>query len=84
MLKNLRQGRFHRATAIRASGDGRLRIEERGTLVIGGVATAAVVGVAIGAFILWQRGILGQHRPSMLTLLLAAFALAAIASGWWR
>jgi cyclic beta-1,2-glucan synthetase len=82
VLKNLHRARFHRAAAIHASSVGRPRVEEYGVLAIGGAAAASAVGLAIGAFIVWQCGILENYRPSMLALLLAAFALAGALGGW--
>ena len=82
VLKNLHRAGFRRTAAIHAPAGGRSRIEEYGVLVIGGVAAALVVGFAIGAFILRQRGILAHHRPGVLALWLGAFALAGAVSGW--
>ncbi len=82
VLKNLHRARFRRVAAIHASAKRRPRIEEYGVSAIGGAAAASVVALAIGAFIFWQRGILTDYRPGVLTLLLAAFALAGALSGW--
>jgi cyclic beta-1,2-glucan synthetase len=82
VLKNLHRARFRRAAAIHASAIGRLRIEERGVSGIGGAVAAAVLSLAMGAFIFGQRGILPDHRPGVVGLLLAAFALAGGLSGW--
>ncbi|PYJ38735.1 MAG: hypothetical protein DME84_04235, partial [Verrucomicrobia bacterium] len=80
VLRNLHWARFGRTAAIHASAGGRPRVEEYGVSAIGGAAAA--VGVAIGTFIFWQCGILTDYRPIVLTLLLAAFALASAVSGW--
>ncbi len=82
ILKNLHRAGFRRAAAIRASTEGRPRVEENGVSAIGGAAVASAVGLAIGAFIFWQRGILGDFRPGVLALMLAAFALTGAVSGW--
>ena len=81
VLKNLHQARFGRAAAIHASAGRRPRVEEYGVSAIGGATSASLVGLAIGAFIFWQRGILADYRPGVLALL-AAFALAGALSGW--
>src|SRR5947208_7244878 len=80
VLRNLHWARFGRTAAIHASVGGRPRVEEYGVSAIGGAAAA--VGVAIGTFIFWQCGILTDYRPTVLALLLAAFALASAVSGW--
>jgi len=36
----------------------------------------------LGAFISWQRGMLGDYQPVGLVLLLAAFCLAGAITGW--
>ncbi|PYJ67388.1 MAG: hypothetical protein DME76_15345, partial [Verrucomicrobia bacterium] len=82
VLRNLYRARFRRVAAIYASAAGRRRVEEYGISAIGGAAAASVFGLAIGALMFWQRGILADFRPGMLALLLAAFALAGALSGW--
>src|SRR5260370_21976118 len=82
VLKNLHRARFRRVAAIHAVAGRRPRIEEYGVSAIGGAAAASAVALAIGAFIFWQRGILADYRPGVLTLLLAAFAVAGALSGW--
>jgi len=82
VLKSLHRARFRRAAAIHASAGGRPRVEEYGVSAIGGATAALAAGLAIGAFTLWQRGILADFRPGMLVPLLAAFALAGALSGW--
>jgi cyclic beta-1,2-glucan synthetase len=82
VLKNLHRARFRCAAAIHDSAEGRPRVEERGVSGIGGAVVASVVGLAIGAFIFWQRGILAGYGPSVWALLLGAFALAGALSGW--
>jgi cyclic beta-1,2-glucan synthetase len=82
VLKNLQRARFRRVAAIRASARGRPQVEEYGVSAIGGVVAAAAVGLAIGAFIFWQRGMLADYRPGALALLLAAFAFVGALSGW--
>ena len=81
VLKNLYRAGFRRVAAIHAAG-GRPRVEKYGIPMIGGAAAASAFGLAMGAFIFWQRGILADYQPGMLTLLLAAFALASALSGW--
>jgi cyclic beta-1,2-glucan synthetase len=82
VLHNLHRARFRRAAAIHASAKGRQRVEEHGISAIGGSVAASVLGLAIGAFIFWQRGILVNYRPAGLAVLLAAFALAGAITGW--
>src|SRR6201981_1125424 len=82
VLHNLHRARFRRAAAIHASAKGRQRVEEDGISAIGGSVAASVLGLAIGAFIFWQRGILVNYRPAGLAVLLAAFALAGAITGW--
>src|SRR5437667_12553571 len=81
-LQNLDRARFRRAAAIHASAKGRQRIEEHGISAIGGSTAASVLSLALGAFIFWERGMLGNYRPDGLALLLAAFALAGAITGW--
>ena len=80
VLKNLHRAQFRRAAAIHASAKGRQRVEEHGISAIGGSAAASVLGLALGAFIFWQRGILADYRLGVLVL--ALFALAGAFSGW--
>src|SRR6266436_1735195 len=81
-LQNLHRARFRRAAAIHASAKGRQRVEEHGISAIGGSAAASVLGLALGALIFWERGMLADYRPAGLALLLAAFALAGAITGW--
>jgi cyclic beta-1,2-glucan synthetase len=76
VLKNLHRARFRRAAAIQASARGRPRVEEYAISAFGGSAGGSVLGLILGAFIFWQRGMLADYRPAALALLLAAFALA--------
>src|SRR5438034_1308813 len=62
VLKNLHRTQFRRAAAIHASVRGRLRVEENGISAIGGSAATAAFGLALGAFIFWQRGMLADYR----------------------
>src|SRR5438067_538977 len=80
--QNLHRARFRRAAAIHASAKGRQRVEEQGISAIGGSAAVSVLSLALGAFIFWERGTLGNYRPSELALVLAAFALAGATTGW--
>src|SRR5881398_1961450 len=82
VLQNLHRARFRRAAAIHASAKGRQRVEEQGISAIGGSAAVSVLSLALWAFIFWERGTLGNYRPSELALLLAAFALAGATTGW--
>ena len=82
VLKNLYRARFRRVAAIHASASGQTGVEEYGLPPIGGAAAASAIGLAIGEFIFWQSGILADSRPGLLTLFLAAFALAGGLSGW--
>src|SRR5438093_12171078 len=81
VLQNLHRARFRRAAAIHASAKGRQRIEERGISAIGGSAAGSLLILALGAFILGERGMLADYRPAGLTLLLAAVALAGAVTG---
>src|SRR6266536_2969113 len=82
VLQNLHRARFRRAAAIHASAKGRQRVEEHGISAIGGSTVASVLGLALGAFIFWQRGMLAYYQPVGLVLLLAAFAVAGAITGW--
>src|SRR5216117_2912717 len=82
VLQNLHRARFRRAAAIYASAKGRQRVEERGISAIGGSAAALIFSVALGAFILWSRGTLGDYRPVEVALPLAAFAFGGAIAGW--
>ena len=81
-LKNLYRARFRRVAAIHGAAKGRPRVEEHAVSTIDGVATALAFGLALGAFILWWRGILADYRPVGLALLLLACALAGALTGW--
>src|SRR6266496_4363988 len=81
-LRNLHRARFRRAAAIHASAKGRQRVEEHGISAIGGAAAVSVLGLALGAFIFWECGMLADYRPAGLALLLAAFTLAGAITGW--
>src|SRR5438093_483157 len=82
VLKNLYRAGFRRVAAIHASSGGRRRVEKHNVSAIGGAAAASVFGLAIGALIFLQHGILADYRPGVLALLLAAFALAGALSRW--
>src|SRR5213083_2856904 len=82
VLQSLHRARFRRAVAIHASAKGRQRVEKHGISAIGGSTAASVLGLALGAFIFWQRGMLAYYRPVGLLLLLAAFAVAGAITGW--
>src|SRR6266487_1582582 len=81
VLQKLHRARFRRAAAIHASAKGRQRVEEHGISAIGGSGAASVLGLALGAFIFWERGMLADYRPAGLALLLAAFTLAGAITG---
>src|SRR4029077_7165749 len=53
-----------------------------GISAIRGSAAASILGLALGAFIFWQRGMLADYRVAALALLLAPFALAGASTGW--
>src|SRR6184192_678077 len=82
VLKNLHRTQFRRAAAIHASARGRPRIEENGISATGGSAAAAAFGLALGAFIFWQREMLADYRLGGLALFFVAFALAGALTGW--
>src|SRR5205823_9739000 len=82
VLKNLHRTQFRRAAAIHASARGRPRVEENGISAIGGSAATAAFGLALGAFIFWQRGMLADYRLGGLALFFVAFALAGALTGW--
>jgi cyclic beta-1,2-glucan glucanotransferase len=82
VLKSLYRARFRRTAAIHSSAGGSPRVEKYGVSAIGGAAAASVVGLAIGAFIFWQRGIFADYQPGVLALLLASFALGGAITGW--
>jgi cellobiose phosphorylase len=81
VLKNLYRAGFRRVAAIHGSARGRPRVEKHNISAIGGAAAASAFGLAIGALIFWQRGILADYRPGILPLLLVAFALAGALGG---
>ncbi|PYJ50820.1 MAG: hypothetical protein DME83_08700, partial [Verrucomicrobia bacterium] len=82
VLKNLHRTQFRRAAAIHASARGRPRVEENGISAIGGSAATAAFGLALGAFIFWQRGMLADYRLGGLALFFVAFVLAGALTGW--
>src|SRR5256886_5745292 len=79
VLQNLHSARFRRTAVIYASAKGRQRVEEHG---ISAIAGSAVASLALGAFVLWERGMLADYAPTGLLLLLAAFTLAGAIIGW--
>ncbi|MGE5213398.1 MAG: GH36-type glycosyl hydrolase domain-containing protein [Nitrospirota bacterium] len=82
VMQNLHRARFRRAAVIHASSKGRQRVEEPGISAISGSTAASILGLAVGAFIFWQRGMLTDYRLVGLVLLFAAFALAGAITGW--
>ncbi len=82
VLKNLRWARIRRAAAIHAAANGRLRVKENGVSMIDAVAGGFAGLLALGAFVLWQRGMLLDYSPRDLAQLLAAFALGGALAGW--
>src|SRR5450759_1242085 len=82
VLKNLHRARFRRAAAIHAVVRGRPRVEEHGVSTIGGAASGCAFGLALSAFIFWQRGMMAAYGPGTLAVLLVAFALAGALTGW--
>src|SRR2546421_840540 len=82
VLQNLHRARFRRAAAIHASAKGRRGVKELGIPVIAGSTAASVLGLALGAFIFWQRGMLADYRPVGLVLPFAAFAFGGAITGW--
>ncbi len=82
VLRNLHRAQFRRAAAIHASTKGRQRVEERGISAIGGSAAASALSLALGAFILGQRGMLADYPSGGMALLFVAFALAGAITGW--
>ena len=82
VLKNLHRTQFRRAAAIHASARGRPRVEENGLSAIGGSAATAAFGLALGAFIFWQRAMLADYRLGGLALFFVAFVLAGALTGW--
>src|SRR5437763_2941766 len=82
VLKNLHRTQFRRASAIHAPARGRPRVEENVISAIGGSAATAAFGLALGAFIFWQRGMLADYRLGGLALFFVAFALAGALTVW--
>jgi cellobiose phosphorylase len=82
VLRNLHRARFRRAAAIYASAKGRQRVEQHGISAIGGSVAGLVLSVALGAFILWAKGMLGDNWLAEVALPLAAFAFGGAISGW--
>src|SRR3989440_415540 len=81
VLQTLHSARFRRTAVIYASAKGRQRVEEHG---ISAIAGSAVASLALGAFVVWERGMLADYAPTGLLLLLAAFTLAGAIIGWTR
>ena len=81
VLENLYRARFRRLIAIRASAKGRPRLEEAGRWPIRVALGAAFFGLALGALIVWQRGLLLDYGRGGTALLLFAFALAGALTG---
>src|SRR5215471_16007575 len=79
VLQTLHSARFRRTAVIYASAKGRQRVEEHGISAIVGSAAASL---ALGAFMVWERGKLADHAPTGLILVLAAFTLAGAIIGW--
>jgi hypothetical protein len=82
VLKNLHRSGFRRAATIHASAKGRRRVEENGISAIGGATVAAAFGLALGAFIFWQRGMLADYRLGGLALFFVVFASIGVLTGW--
>ena len=82
VLQNLHRALFRRVGAVHASAKGRQRVEEYRISAIGGSAAASVLSLALGAFVLWQRGVLAYYRSTGLVLLLATFTLVGAITGW--
>src|SRR5438034_3073083 len=82
VLKNLHRTQFRRAAAIHASARGRPRVEENGISAIGGSAATAAFGLALGAFIFWQRGMLADYRLSGLALFFVGVVFAVALPVW--
>ena len=49
---------------------------------MGGSAIALILSLALGAFILWTRGMLGDYRAGGVAPTLAAFAFGGAITGW--
>ena len=81
VLQNLRRARFRRTAVIHAS-KGRQRVGHSGISAMGGSVGALLLSVALGAFILWARGMLTDNRPAEIALLLAACAFGGAIVGW--
>src|SRR5207244_13588817 len=79
VLQNLHSARFRRTAVIYASAKGRQRVEEHG---ISAIAGSAVASLALGAFMVWERGMLAHYAPPGLRLIYAAFTLAGVVYGW--
>src|SRR5437868_5087208 len=82
VLPKHHRSQLRHAPALHASAKGRQRVEEHGISVIAGSTAASVLGLALGAFIFWQHGMLADYRPVGLVLPFAAFALAGAITGW--
>src|SRR5438874_518421 len=82
VLKNLHRTQFRRAAAIHASAGGRPRAQQNGISAIGGSPATAAYGLALGAFIFWQRAMLADYRLGGLALFFVAFVLAGALTGW--
>src|ERR1700758_2632761 len=82
VLQNLHRARFRRAAMIRASDKGRQRVEQYGISAIVGSAAALIIGVVLGTFILWERGMLAEFRAAELALPFIAFSFGGAITVW--
>jgi hypothetical protein len=71
VLRNLRRDGFGRSALLRASASGKLR--ESGVSAVSEAAISAVIGLVVGAFLLWVEWL--QRTPSQrgIALILAGF-----------
>src|SRR5689334_10353445 len=82
VLKNLHRAGFPTVAAIHALATGRPRVEKHGTPAIAAAVAASAFVMALGAFILWQREGLADHRPDLLAVLFVAVSLAGALACW--
>jgi hypothetical protein len=81
VLRNLRRNGFRRSALLRASASGKLR--QSGISAAGEAAISAMIGLVVGAFLLWLEWLqTGPLSAPGIALILAGFALGGVLAGW--
>jgi hypothetical protein len=82
VLRNLRRDGFGRSALLRASASGKLR--ESGVPAASEAAISAVIGLVVGAFLLWREWLqTGPLSALGIALILAGFVLGGVLAGWF-